>query len=178
MTRTCFPFVRYTLNTPIPLADIPRLKNRACTENLGESGSNRIANGSSNDSSMSRNVNELSTLNGGLLQSNSISELTVNQSPLQCLYFVFTCGNRFVNKNLNFSKNQPPETSGGWLKTFSYRIYSFSPFPPPVSMFCIMSISGKNIAITMLPTITARKTIITGSRSEVMADTALSTSSS
>ena len=56
-----------------PPADIPRLKNRACTENRGESGKSRIANGSSNDSSISCKVKELSRLKGGLFQSNSIA---------------------------------------------------------------------------------------------------------
>jgi hypothetical protein len=39
-------------------------------------------------------------------------------------------------------------------------------------------IKGRNMAMTMLPTMTARKTIMIGSSSEVMAATALSTSSS
>src|SRR5436190_4497065 len=89
MIRTCFPFVRYTLKIPTPPADIPKLKKRVCTENRGESGSTRKAKGSSNDSSISRCVKELSRLKGGLFQSNSI-ELTVNQTPMQCLYKVFT----------------------------------------------------------------------------------------
>jgi hypothetical protein len=59
----------------------------------------------------------------------------------------------------------------------------YSPPPPPELPLSplrlpIMAISGKNMAITMLPTITARKTIMMGSRSEVMAATELSTSSS
>src|SRR6185436_10142799 len=91
MMRTCFPFVRYTLKTPTPPADIPRLKKRVWTENRGESGSTRKAKGSSNDSSISRCVKELSRPKGGLFQSNSI-ELTVNQTPMQCLYKVFTRG--------------------------------------------------------------------------------------
>src|SRR5437867_3767048 len=70
--RICFPLVRYTLKIPVPPADIPRLKNRAWTENLGESGNTRTAKGSSNDSSISRRVKELSRLKGGLFQSNSI----------------------------------------------------------------------------------------------------------
>src|SRR6516162_9837340 len=72
MTRTCFPFVRYTLKIPTPAAEFPRLKNRVCTENLGLSGSSRTANGSSNDSSIPCRVKELSRLNGGLFQSNSM----------------------------------------------------------------------------------------------------------
>ena len=57
----------------VPPADIPRLKNRVWTENLGESGKTLTANGSSNDSSISCNVKELSRLKGGLFQSNSIA---------------------------------------------------------------------------------------------------------
>src|SRR5262245_22529147 len=84
------PFVLYTLNTPTPFADMPRLKNRACAENRGESGSSRTANGSSNDSSISLSDKELVKSPGGLFQSNSISGLTVNQTPMQCIYVVFT----------------------------------------------------------------------------------------
>src|SRR6266566_3274559 len=72
MIRICFPLVRYTLKMPVPPADIPRLKNLACTVNRGESGSTRTANGSSKDSSISCSVKELSRLKGGLFQSNSI----------------------------------------------------------------------------------------------------------
>src|SRR5262245_30070748 len=83
MTRICFPFVRYTLNTPAPLTDRPKLKKRACTENRAESGNNLIANGSSNDSSTSRGVKEPSH-SGALFQSNSILSRPVNQTPMQC----------------------------------------------------------------------------------------------
>src|SRR5690242_12998046 len=72
MTRICLPLVRYTLKIPVPELDIPRLKNLVWAVNLGESGSNRIAKGSSNDSSISCRVKELSRLKGGLFQSNSI----------------------------------------------------------------------------------------------------------
>src|SRR2546426_9425707 len=72
MTLTCLPLVRYTLKMPAPPADTPRLKNLACTENRGESGNSRTANGSSNDSSISCSVKELSRLKGGLFQSNSM----------------------------------------------------------------------------------------------------------
>src|ERR1041384_4508795 len=75
---------------PIPLADVPRLKNRALTENRGVSGNKRTANGSSNDSSISLCVKELFTSKGGLFQSNSILGLTVNNTPMQCIYIVFT----------------------------------------------------------------------------------------
>ena len=92
MIRICFPLVRYTLNTPIPLTDRPKLKNLACTENRGEPGNNLMANGSSNDSSTSRGVKELSHSNGVLFQSNSIMGLIVNQTPMQCNYIVFTRG--------------------------------------------------------------------------------------
>src|SRR6516164_25867 len=72
MTRICLPLVRYTLKIPVPEPDAPRLKNLVWTENRGESGKSRIAKGSSNDSSISVNVKELSRLKGGLFQSNSI----------------------------------------------------------------------------------------------------------
>src|SRR5262245_38214650 len=71
---------------------MPRLKNRACTENLGESGSNRTANGSSNDSSISLGVKELFISTGVFFQSNSIAGSIVYQTPMQCIYFVFTHG--------------------------------------------------------------------------------------
>src|ERR1041385_2176038 len=72
MIRTCRPLVRYTLKIPVPDTETPRLKNLVCTEKRGESGNNRIAKGSSNDSSISCKVKELSRLKGGLFQSNSI----------------------------------------------------------------------------------------------------------
>src|SRR5665213_1636059 len=54
--------------------------------------------------------------------------------------------------------------------------------PPLASVspliWLIMEMRGKNMAMTMLPTMTARNTIMIGSSSEVMAATALSTSSS
>src|SRR6516225_398531 len=71
---------------PMPPTDMPRLKNLACTENLGESGKSRTAKGSSNDSSISCNVKELSRLKGGLFQSNSI----VVQLYIVCPCNVFT----------------------------------------------------------------------------------------
>src|SRR6266542_4446039 len=92
MTRICFPLVRYTLNTPIPLTDRPKLKNLACTENRGDPGKSLIANGSSKDSSTSRGVKELSHSKGALFQSNSIVGLIVIQTPMQCNYIVFTRG--------------------------------------------------------------------------------------
>src|SRR5206468_1466077 len=90
MTRICFPLVRYTLNTPIPPTDRPRLKNRAWTENRAESGNSLTANGSSNDSSTSRGVKEPSH-SGALFQSNSILGRIVNQTPMQCNDNVITC---------------------------------------------------------------------------------------
>jgi hypothetical protein len=55
-----------------------------------------------------------------------------------------------------------------------------SPFLPSLSepSLSMRVMSGRNKAMTMLPTTTARKTIMIGSSNEVMADTALSTSSS
>src|SRR6266516_4167966 len=102
MIRICFPLVRYTLNTPIPLTDRPKLKNLACTENRGESGNNLMANGSSNDSSTSRGVKELSHSKGALYQSNSIGGLIVNQTPMQCNYIVFTCGAPVCQQDIHF----------------------------------------------------------------------------
>ena len=78
--------------TPTPPTDMPRLKNLACTENRGVSGSNRTAKGSSNDSSISCRVKELSKLKGELFQSNSIRGLIVISTPPQCIYNVFTRG--------------------------------------------------------------------------------------
>src|SRR6185437_16542714 len=90
ITRTCLPLVRYTLKIPTPPADMPKLKNRACAENRGESGNSRSANGSSKDSSTSRCVKELSGPRGELFQSNSIKSRFVTHSPMQCPYIVFT----------------------------------------------------------------------------------------
>src|SRR5262249_41992692 len=55
--------------------------------------------------------------------------------------------------------------------------YSLPPLLSPPTLF-MSAIRGRNIAMTMLPTITARNTIMMGSSNEVMAATALSTSSS
>src|SRR6266516_532598 len=106
MIRICFPLVRYTLNTPIPLTDRPKLKNLACTENRGESGNNLMANGSSNDSSTSRGVKELSHSNGALFQSNSICGSIVNQTPMQCNYIVITPGVRACQLDIQYSLNK------------------------------------------------------------------------
>ena len=57
-------------------------------------------------------------------------------------------------------------------------VYSFSLPPPESPTRFIKSMRGRNIAMTMLPTTTARKTIMIGSSNEVIAATALSTSSS
>ena len=57
---------------PVPLAEFPKLKYRAWAENREESGSNRTAKGSSNDSSISLGVKEPLSSKGGLYQSNSI----------------------------------------------------------------------------------------------------------
>src|SRR2546428_12111723 len=83
---------------PIPPADIPRLKNLACTENRGESGSSRTANGSSNDSSISCSVKELSRLKGGLFQSNSMLLAGMSiQRPLNVFTLYLHIGVRVVN---------------------------------------------------------------------------------
>src|SRR5438046_4684622 len=100
MTRTCCPFVRYTLNTPVPPADRPRLKKRACTEKRDESGNSLIAKGSSKDSSTSRGVKELSHSKGVLFQSNSIVWLIVNQTPMQCNDNVITSGVPGCQRNI------------------------------------------------------------------------------
>src|SRR6266567_418313 len=151
MTRICFPLVRYTLNTPIPLRDRPRLKNRAWTENRAESGNSLTANGSSKDSSTSRGVKEPSHSEGALFQSNSILGRIVNQTPMQCNDNVNTRG-AFTCQMNNQLKKQNGHRACRWPLTV--------------------------LEITMLPTITARITIMIGSRSEVIAETALSTSSS
>src|SRR5438552_13015517 len=49
-----------------------------------------MANGSSNDSSISLMVIELFKLKGGLCQSKSIKRCKVYPSPIHCLYNVFT----------------------------------------------------------------------------------------
>src|SRR6266480_828228 len=114
MTRTCFPFVRYTLNTPVPLADRPRLKKRACTEKRDESGNSLIAKGSSKDSSTSRGVKELSHSKGVLFQSNSIVWPIVYQTPMQCNDNVITTGVPGCQPNFNANKIKwPPQRSGG-----------------------------------------------------------------
>src|SRR5437764_4710677 len=114
MTRICFPLVRYTLNTPIPLRDRPRLKNRAWTENRAESGSSRIANGSSKDSSTSRGVKEPSHSEGALFQSNSILGRIVNQTPMQCNDNVITSGVFDCQPNNQLTRNKmATEHAGG-----------------------------------------------------------------
>ena len=207
---------------------MPRLKKRACTLNRGESGISRTANGSSNDSSISRWLKEPRS-NGGLFQSNSTRDIGADQmcalpvlySPPQCAYNVFTrwqqisqgtfnfwgritgrtdstCGNLPKPREANQAEPPFPQFSTAFTRpgrvlppqaTTRQRVAPqtdrrsghLSPPPPPPSsplMLLIMAIRGKNIAITMLPTITARNTIMMGSSREVMAATALSTSSS
>ena len=91
ITRNWRPFVRYTLKIPSPLALRPRLKYRDCTANRPESGNNRTANGSSNDSSTSRGVKELFHSNGGFSQSNSIGRrLNGLAPPIHGIYNVIT----------------------------------------------------------------------------------------
>jgi hypothetical protein len=159
---------------------MPKLKKRAWAENRGESGNNRSANGSSKDSSTSRCVKELSGLSGELFQSNSIKSRFVTQSPMQCPYNVFTHGRfRLSNYFSQFDrKSRPPGLNSGGrsLKDLKNR-HSLPPPLSPPTLF-INEISGINIAMTMLPTTTARNTIMMGSSNEVMAATALSTSSS
>src|SRR6266516_1327697 len=75
---------------PLPLTETPTLKKRAWAANRAESGNSRMANGSSNDSSISLMVIELFRLKGGLCQSNSIKRCKVYPSPIHCLYNVFT----------------------------------------------------------------------------------------
>ena len=76
----------------------------------------------------------------------------------------------------------PPCGSRASARKLARWIYSSPPpflLPPVVSPnWSIRLIKGRNKAITMLPTITARKTIMMGSNREVIAETALSTSSS
>src|SRR6267378_8527775 len=115
MTRICFPFVRYTLNTPVPPAERPRLKNLACAENREESGNSLMAKGSSNDSSTSRGVKELSHSKGALFQSNSIGGLIVNQTPMQCHYNVITVRAVGCQRNNHyFPKAKWPPQQNRW----------------------------------------------------------------
>jgi len=96
--------------------------------------------------------------------------LIVNKTPMQCDYIVFTHRCHVLSIFLFPSQKQSPfETVVD---------YSSPPPGPPPLIWVIMAISGRNMAITMLPTITARATIMIGSRREVMAATELSTSSS
>src|SRR3974390_2549116 len=116
----------------------------------------------------------------------------------KCAYYLDRRGNRdFKLKTAGLNTNRRGESVAQrestvvephefvFEVTFGLRLvrqvsYHSSPFlPPPDSPTrFIKSMRGRNIAMTMLPTITARQTIIIGSRSEVMAATALSTSSS
>src|SRR5438552_2922096 len=113
MTRICFPLVRYTLNSPIPLRDRPRLKNRAWTENRAESGNSLIANGSSNDSSTSRGVKEPSHSEGALFQSNSILGRIVNQTPMQCNDNVITSIVSSCQLIIQFTQNKMATADAG-----------------------------------------------------------------
>ena len=128
--RTCLPLVRYTLNTGEPLADMPRLKNRACTENRGVSGNSRMANGSSKDSSISCRVKELSKLKGGLCQSNSIFEseclFVAHAMYLRCIYTVGAMLSTGKIEKVGESAGPPEKQesqgapiSGGWAKRSS-----------------------------------------------------------
>src|SRR5262245_48993418 len=94
MTRTDLPLVRYTAKMPVPPTDKPRLKNRFCAVNRAESGSNRTAKGSSNDSSISLIVIARLRLKGGLFQSKSMTFVIltckVYPTPIHCIYDVFT----------------------------------------------------------------------------------------
>src|SRR6185437_6834987 len=170
-----------TLKTPIPPAERPRLKNLACAENRDESGNSLIANGSSNDSSTSRGFKELSHSKGVLDQSNSIGGLIVNQTPMQCNYIVTTLSViACQSKTRRLEKKVATATVGGHFSKVA-PAYSSPPFLPPLvasPSWSMRLINGRNSAMTMLPTTTARKTIMIGSRREVIADTALSTSSS
>src|SRR6266498_1580754 len=86
-----------------------------------------------------------------------------------------------VNKNFEILQKSAAtdHLDGRDTNTLFDQSYSSLPLLPEVSPTRFMSsIKGMNIAMTMLPTTTARKTIMIGSRSEVMAATALSTSSS
>src|SRR6185312_2495879 len=89
---------------------MPKLKNRACAENRGESGNSRSANGSSKDSSTSRCVKELSEPSGELFQSNSIKSRYVTHSPMHCPYIVFTHGGDYLSNDfrLTYRKSGPP----------------------------------------------------------------------
>src|SRR5260370_33729005 len=89
---------------------MPRLKNRAWTENRGVSGISRTAKGSSNDSSISCRVKEPSTLKGGLFQSNSIfgfhCRLKAHSKYIQCIYARHSTLS--TEKMMKNEKKQPP----------------------------------------------------------------------
>ena len=99
------------------------------------------------------------------------NELIVNSTPMQCVYIVFT------HKRLSCQCFFTGETKKFTGMAVGHYLPGPPPSPPPLRLV-IIAISGRNMAITMLPTMTARKTIIIGSNSEVMDATALSTSSS
>ena len=69
---------------------MPRLKNRACTENRGESGKSRIANGSSNDSSISCKRQRAIQIEGRIipikLHSGSNCKCNAHAMYLHCIY--------------------------------------------------------------------------------------------
>ena len=101
--------------------------------------------------------------------------LIVYRSPMQCRYNVFTHGAKLVKWKIRPIGRIRPI----FCREKPLRPAHSSFLPPPASPTRFMrSMSGRNMAITMLPTITARKTIMIGSSREVMAATALSTSSS
>src|SRR5437764_15346440 len=122
MTRICFPLVRYTLNTPIPLRDRPRLKNRAWTENRAESGNSLTANGSSKDSSTSRGVKEPSHSEGALFQSNSILGRFVNQTPMQCKDNVTTSGVSSCQLNNQVTENKMATANAVYVFTVLFAV--------------------------------------------------------
>jgi hypothetical protein len=78
----------------------------------------------------------------------------------------------FLRGQTTDPKQKPDSSEPGFFIPFKTKTDQ-----PPV-ILVISAISGRNIAKTMVPTTTARKTMSTGSMMEVSAVTALSTSSS
>jgi len=163
------PLVRYTLKIPTPPADMPRLKKRACTPNRGESGNSRWQTDPQRLFNFPLSQRTIQ-LKGRIIPIELHIELIVNRTPMQCLYIVFTHKRHHLSSFLRLF--QTNSLGGGAGQSPA------PPAPPSPLRLVIMAISGRNIAITMLPTMTARKIIMMGSKSEVMEATALSTSSS
>src|SRR5437016_3498574 len=98
-----------------------------------------MANGSSNDSSTSRGVKELSHSKGALYQSNSIGGSIVIQTPMQCNDIVFTRDAPVCQQDIHFYQNKMATVmisvaifSGNGLR-LTQSSPPFLPPPPAVS---------------------------------------------